>query len=138
MNFRLQIFKQDYVDGCSLARRFRFAIVDLDKSKNYPSNFVCMLPTQISVNGKSHSVFLQVFGDKSLEQAEALLTGALEREDDSEVKAEIQRRLKLLEPKPAGQIECNACGKLFQPRRVRRFKQNFCSECMKRKFGSRE
>ena len=137
MNVRLQIFKQDYVDGYSLGRRFRFAIVDLDKSENYPSNFVCMLPMQISVKGKSHSVFLQVFGDKSLEMARALLTGALETEDDFEVKAEIERRLKLLEPKPASQIECGACGKLFQPRRVRRFKRNFCSECMKKKSGSR-
>ncbi len=138
MNFRLQIFKQDDVDDYSLGRRFRFAIVDLDKSENYPSNFVCMLPTQISVNGKMHSVFLQVFGDKSVELARALLTGALGTEDDSQVKAEIERRLKLLEPEPVSQIECSACGKLFQPRRVRRFKQNFCPACMKKKFGSRE
>jgi hypothetical protein len=138
MNVRLQIFKQDDVNDYSLGRRFRFAIVDLDKSENYPSNFVCMLPAQISREGKPHSIFLQVFGDKSLEQAKALLTEALKTEDDSEVKAEIERRLKLLEPKPASQIECSACGKLFQPRRVRRFKQNFCPECMKKKYGTRE
>jgi hypothetical protein len=137
MNVRLQIFKQDDVNDYSLGRRFRFAIVDLDKSQSYPSNFVCMLPAQISGEGKPHSIFLQVFGDKSIEQAKALLTGALETEDDSEVKAEIERRLKLLEPKPVSQIECSACGKFFQPRRVRRFKQNFCPECMKKKFGSR-
>lgn len=138
MNVRLQVFKQDDVNGYSLGRRFRFAVVDRDKSKKYPSNFVCMLPAQISGEGKPHSIFLRVFGDKGLEQAKALLTEALETEDDSEVKAEIERRLKLLEPKPVSQIKCSACGKLFQPRRVRRFKQNFCSECMKRKFGSRE
>ena len=97
-----------------------------------------MLPAQISGGGGLHSIFLQVFGDKSLEQAKALLTEALETEDDSEVKAEIERRLKLLEPKPVSQIECGSCGKLFQPRRVRGFKQRFCPECMKKKFGSRE
>jgi hypothetical protein len=59
-----------------------------------------MLPMKIDADGKSQSVFLQVFGDKSVEQARALLTGALETESDSEVKAEIERRLKLLEAKP--------------------------------------
>ena len=137
MNVRLQIFKQDDVNDYSLGRRFRFAVVDLDKSANFPVNFVCMLPAQISSDKKNPSIFPRVFGDKSLELARKLLTEALETEDDSEIKAEITRRLKLLEPKPISQIECSACGKLFQPRRVRRFKRNFCPECMKKKFGSR-
>ncbi len=95
-----------------------------------------MLPAQLGV-GKSDSVFLHVFKDKSLEQAKALLKDALEREDDSEVKAEIERRLMLLEPKVVNQIKCSGCGNLFQPRRKRRFKNNLCEECMKKKFGSR-
>ena len=94
-----------------------------------------MLPTQLGA-GKSDSVFLQVFKDKSLEQAKALLKAALERETDSEVKAEIERRLMLLEPKEVNQIKCSGCGKLFQPKRIRKFKNNFCKECMKKKFGS--
>ena len=36
---------------------------------------------------------------QSLEQAKVLLKAAWAKEDDSEVKAEIERRLKLLEPK---------------------------------------
>jgi hypothetical protein len=94
-----------------------------------------MLPLQLGAV-KTDSVFLQVFGDKSLEQAKALLKAAFEREDDSEVKAEIERRLMLLEPKRVNQIKCSGCGKLFQPKRIRRFKNNFCKECMKKKFGS--
>jgi hypothetical protein len=137
MNFRLQIFKQDANDD-SLARRFRFAVVDLDKSGSFPSNFVCMLPAQVSGGGGLHSIFLQVFGDESLEQAKALLTEALDAEVDPEVKAEVERRLKLLEPKPVSQSECGSCGKLFQARRVRGFKQRLCPECVKKKFGSRE
>jgi hypothetical protein len=35
--------------------------------------------------------------------AKKLLTKALETEDDSDVKAEIKERLKMLEPKPAWQ-----------------------------------
>jgi hypothetical protein len=101
MRVGLLVCKYDDAQDYSVGRRFRFAVVDLDKGKNYPLNFVCMLPTNINVNGKSQSVFLQIFRDKSLEQARALLTKALETESDSEVKAEISRRLKLLEAKPS-------------------------------------
>ena len=138
MRVGLHLCKYDDAKNYSVGRRFRFAVVDLDKGKNYPLNFICMLPTQLKPTGKGLNVFVKVFGDKSLEQARALLTGALEMEDDSEVKAEITKRLSLLEPKPISQINCSVCGKLFQPRRAARFKQKFCQECVKKKFGSRE
>lgn len=137
MKLGLYVCRFDNARDYSLGKRFRFAVVDLDKSKSYPSNFVCVLPTQMGDKGKSKSVFLQVFGDKSLEQARALLNKALETEDGTDVKAEIERRLKLLEPNPVSQINCSGCGKLFNPRRVRRHRQNFCEECMKKKFGNR-
>ena len=89
-------------------------VVDLSKSKSYPQNFVCLLPLKFGA-GKVDSAFLKLFGDKSLEQATSLLKAAWEKEDDSEVKAEIERRLKLLVPKEANQIKCSSCGKLFQP-----------------------
>ena len=135
LDIRLQVFEY-YADDNSGRKNFRFAVVNFIKSKSYPSNFVCMLPAQLGV-GRADSVFLQVFGDKSLEQAKSLLKAAWEREDDSEVKAEIERRLLLLEPKEVNQIKCSSCGKLFQPRRIRKFKNNFCEECMKKKFGIR-
>ena len=100
MRVGLLLCRYDDAEDYSVGRRFRFAVVDLDKRKNYPLNFVCMLPMKIDADSKSQSVFLQIFGDKSVEQARALLTGALETETDSEVKAEISRRLKLLEAKP--------------------------------------
>jgi formylmethanofuran dehydrogenase subunit E len=95
-----------------------------------------MLPVQLGAV-KSDSIFLQVFKDKSLEQAKSLLKAAWEREDDSEVKAEIERRLKLLEPKTINQVKCSSCGKLFQPRRIRKFKRNYCQDCMNKSFGNR-
>jgi hypothetical protein len=129
MRVGLHLCRYDDAEDYSVSNRFRFAVVDLDIAKNYPLNFVCVLPTKIVADGKSESVFLQVFGDKSVEQARALLTGALETEGDSEVKAEITRRLKLLEPEPVSQIKCSACGKLFQPGRVKRFKQKLSRVC---------
>ena len=35
--------------------------------------------------------------------------------------------------KGVNQIKCSGCGKLFQPKRIRKFKNNFCKECMKKK-----
>jgi hypothetical protein len=116
-------------------RSFRFVVVDFSKAKSYPQNFVCVLPTQLG-KGKINSAFLKVFKDQSLEKAKVLLKDSWENEEDSEVKAEIERRLLLLEPKGVNQIKCGGCGKLFQPKRLRKFKNNFCEECMKKKFGS--
>ena len=137
MKLSLYICRFDNARDYSMGTRFRFAVVDMDKSKSYPSNFVCMLPTQMSDKGKAKSIFLQVFGDKSLEQARSLLIGALKTEEEPEIKAEIEKRLKMLEPAPVSQIKCRGCRKLFQPRRVRKYQQNFCEECMKKKFGAR-
>jgi len=134
MKIKLKVFTVDYTD---LGRRFRFAVLDLDRSRDYPANFVCLLPSMVSNEGKSNNVFFKIFGNKSLEQAKLLLTEALKNEDEPEVKVEIERRLTLLEPKQASQIKCSGCGKLFQPRRIR-FKQNFCEECFKRKYRARQ
>jgi hypothetical protein len=81
---------------------------------------------------------LKVFGDKRVEVAQKLLLEALGRENDHEVKAEIERRLKLLEPKPDIEKRCVVCGKLFQAQPKKRFKQKYCPECVKKKFGSRK
>jgi hypothetical protein len=136
MKLSLLLFRNDN-EGYSLGWRFRFAVVDSDISKSYPANFVCMLPTQINGKARMESIFMKVFGDKSTEQAKALLNKALKTEEELEVKAEIEKRLKMLEPEGGSQIKCSGCGKLFHPRRVRKHQHNFCEECMKKKFGSR-
>jgi len=138
MNFRLRIEPKAFSNDDSGTRLFSFAVVDLDKSKNYPQNFVCMLPMHIGTKAKTASIFQQLFGDKSIEQAKALLAGALESEDDSMVKAEIERRLKLLEPTPITLVKCNGCGKQFKPGWTRKFRKKFCPECMAKKYGGRD
>jgi hypothetical protein len=96
-----------------------------------------MLPQQVSASSKQHSVFAKVFGNHSSELAKRLLTEALETENDLEIKAEIEKRLKLLEPKPV-QIKCRVCGKLFEPIIMGRFKQKTCQECRQERNSSRE
>ena len=132
MKMRLKIFAEDTVN---LGKHFRFAVVDLDKSRDYPANFVCILPVVVSNDGKSQTAFFKIFGNKSLEQAKLLLTRAFKNESEYEVKGEIQRRLKLLDPEKNRQKKCRSCGKLFQPRGMKRFKHYLCEACFKKKYG---
>jgi hypothetical protein len=138
LRLRLRILKYDDAADYSGGRRFRFAVVDLDRAKDYPVNFVCMLPMQIGSYGKGSNIFTRVFGDKSLEVANKLLIGALKAEDDSDVKVEIERRLKLFKPKPFCEKVCVSCGKLFQAEPRKGFRQKFCPECFKKKFAGRK
>ncbi len=100
----LLVFKYDTYDHNYLRKSFRFAVINSNKSKSYPQNFVCMLPANLGTV-KTDSVFVQVFKENSLEQAKALLIAALKKETDSEVKTEIKRRLMLLEPKEVNQVK---------------------------------
>ncbi len=136
MNMGLQVFELNSKEDNPFQRNFRFAVVDFSKAESYPSNFVCMLPLKLGA-GKTDSVFLKLFGNKSLEQAKVLLTAALKAENDSVIKAEIERRLKLLDPVQSAQIKCSSCGKVFHPLRIRRYRKNFCQACMKKRYGNR-
>jgi hypothetical protein len=132
MDFELRIFKTEYNRDHPGWNHLRFAVVDLNKSENYPSNFVSMLPRRIDNAGKIPSVFTKLFGNKSLETARRLLTEALKTEDDSEIKVEIARRLNLLEPNPVIQTKCRVCKKFFQTQKETALAQKICPECMKR------
>jgi hypothetical protein len=138
MKLCLQVSERDSGKGYSSGRRFSFAVIDLDKAEAYPLNFVCMLPMKLSADGKVESAFVKIFGDKRIEVAQKLLLEALELECDAEVKGEIERRLKMLEPEPDVEKKCLICGKIFQAKHRKRFKQKYCPECLKKKFGSRK
>jgi hypothetical protein len=137
LSLKLHIIKRDDLEDYSKRHRFCFAVIDLNKSASYPLNYLCMFPAHIGVGG-NRSNYEKIFGEKSLEQAEVLLNNALNEVEDFEIKVELERRLKLLEPKNNGQIKCCNCGKVFLPRRKRKFKNNFCEDCLKKKFGSRQ
>ena len=132
MTFKLIIFTGEYGRGHHAWNHFRFAVVDLNKSKSYPENFVSMLPMRLDFDGKLPSAFTKFFGNKSLKIARGLLTESLKKEHGSEIKAEIARRLNLLEPNPFIQIRCRVCKKFFQTSKKRVFKLKICPECLKR------
>jgi hypothetical protein len=100
LKLSLSIFKREEMNDYSGRNHIKFAVVDLDRSKEYPVNFVCILPKQIKGNGRHHTKFERKFGDDSLDLAEKLLKRSLKAENDWEVKEEIRERLELLKQKP--------------------------------------
>ncbi len=100
MKAQLLVLKQDNADDWSNAQqRLRFVVVDLERGKAYPLNFVCLLPVRFGLNEAKLTKFEERFGKESVEVAKTLLTDALESEADENVKTEIARRLKIFESK---------------------------------------
>src|SRR5512135_823659 len=98
LRFQLLITKSDNMTSSRSGKDFRFAIVDLDKANEYPLNFVCRLPVNLNGIKSENSKFSQIFGRNNMEIAKKLLIEALDDEDDDDLKREVERRLKLLEP----------------------------------------
>ena len=132
LTFELRIFEGDYAKGQYAWSHLRFAVVDLNKSKSYPENFVSMLPMRIGPEGKIATVFTKFFGNESLETARELLNKSLKKKHSPQVTAEIERRLNLLEPNPVICIRCRFCKKFFKTSKEEAGKQKTCPECMKR------
>ncbi len=137
LNPRLRIIHEgrsifDYSED----RRFHFAIIDLDRDNEYPMNFVCLLPIKPTLSQRRSDKFSRVFGNNRAKIAKRLLLDALQKEDDDKVKREIERRLKLLNPKPVYEKNCISCGKIFQVTSRKKSIQRFCKNCLKKKFSS--
>ena len=96
MNLKLRITKHYSSDSYIKPKYIRFAIIDLDRSPDYPINFVCNLPKSIKINERQPSNFSKKFGDEKIEVARKLLKDTLETQDDPEIKAEIESRLRAL------------------------------------------
>ena len=138
LNYQLCILKQDdTADWSDMQQRFRFAVVNLDRAKEYPLNFVCILPMRLNSKVEKRTEFEKLFGNESLEEAKKLLTDALKSQEDKDLRREIERRLSLLEPNPMSEKTCANCGKTFQVKQKRWFKQKICEECIKKRFDNR-
>ena len=72
----------------------QLVVVDLDKSKRYPLNFVCVLPRYLRILERRSSNFAKIFGGKSLRVAKDLLVEAKVREEDPQIQKVIDRRIK--------------------------------------------
>ena len=96
MNLKLYAIKNSHQRQTD---RIQLVVVDLDKSKRYPLNFVCVLPRYFRILEKRSSKFAKLFGEKSLCMAKNLLVDAEHNENDPEIKTAITKRIKNLDLK---------------------------------------
>ncbi|MFA5572962.1 MAG: hypothetical protein GX799_06470 [Crenarchaeota archaeon] len=90
MNLKIYAVK----NGNIPQERVQLVVVDLDKGKRYPLNFVCVLPRYFRILEKRSSKFAKLFGTKSLPTAKKLLEDAIRQEDDPEIKNVMKKRIK--------------------------------------------
>jgi hypothetical protein len=95
---KLQLYAIKKVDQ-QLDSDVQLVVVDLDKSDQYPKNFVCVLPRYFRLLEKRSSQFAKTFGPKSLALAKRLLVEANKKEDDPQIKKVINKRLKDIDNK---------------------------------------
>jgi hypothetical protein len=77
----------------------QLVVVDLDRSRRYPLNFVCVLPRYLRLLEKRSSNFAKIFGEKSLGVAEKLLVEAKHAEEDPDIQKVISKRIKDIDQK---------------------------------------
>ena len=94
MNLKLLAIKKgnQYLDSC-----IQLVVVDLDKGKRYPLNFVCVLPRYLRILEKRTSDFAKIFGSKSVHVARNLLVETKDEEENLEIIKVIDRRIKDIE-----------------------------------------
>lgn len=133
MKLRLRIIKKE--TNNPNRSQYRFAVIDLDKSKQYPQNFVCILPKTIKAKPRPANNFERIFGNKGKELAIQLLQKTLRSRPDVNTRNAIRKRLKQLTEQPAIKGKCETCGKLFQTNKKRFRKYKLCQECYRKKYA---
>jgi len=98
MNLKLYAVKKG---NPKLESNVQLVVVDLDRSRRYPLNFVCILPRYLRLLEKRSSSFARIFGEKSLSVAKNLLVDAKHTEDDPEIQKVISSRIKDIDHKSA-------------------------------------
>ena len=130
MNQQLLITKKEYTNYNNRTRiKHLFAVIDLDESKQYPQNFVSMLPLRTRAIVKPSNVFERLFGNESLKIANQLLHKALKSGPDSETADAIRKRIKLLVPQLNDKAQCQNCGNTIKQSKRRAKPYKFCYEC---------
>jgi len=130
LNLKLHITKREITHHSTIIKtKYLFSVIDLDRSDQYPQNFVSVLPRKINVTVKPCNIFEELFGNRSLETAKQLLEKALERRPNSETTKAIRHRLKLLNPQLNNKSKCQNCGKPIKQNKQKFRPYKFCYQC---------
>ncbi len=134
MKLSLHLSKNIKLKSRFNGKNIGIAVIDLDKSKKYPANFLCVLPKVINNAASCQSNFTKLYGKKSKTVANMLLSQALLDEIDLDLRNEIRDRLKLLNPKKVIKTNCVVCGNLFEQKNKTFRKYKLCHECYEKRY----
>ena len=134
MRLALYITKNLNIKDYTKPAHIKIAVIDKDISKQYPTNYVCILPRTINPNSKTPNKFQKIYGKQSQELVEKLIKQVLDTIEDQDIKNELLARLKLLNPKPKNLVKCKVCGKEFKAKRYNYRRQKTCYECKTKKY----
>ena len=130
MNLQLLISKREITHHSTVIKtKHLFAVIDLDKSKQYPQNFVSILPRSIKATVKPTNIFEELFGNESIETAKKLLEKALAKRPNIETTKAITDRLKLLNPQLRNKSKCQNCANPIKQKKQNFRPYKFCYEC---------
>jgi hypothetical protein len=136
MDLHLHITKKEKVHYNTRNKiKHLFAVIDLDKSKHYPQNFVSVLPRNIKAIVKPANIFEEIFGNKSLDIAKQLLGQALKSRPNAETTRAIRERLDVLDPKLTLQSKCLKYGEIFEQKKRGYKRYPLCYECYRKRYS---
>ena len=133
MKLSLYITKNYNIRDYNKPSHIRIVVIDKDISKKYPDNFICILPRTYNPKTKNPNKFQLKYGEQSKQLIEELLNKALTTEEDQAIKRELQKRLKILNPKPKNLVKCSVCGEEFKARRYGYRLQKTCYGCLNKR-----
>jgi DNA-directed RNA polymerase subunit RPC12/RpoP len=99
-----------------------------------------MLPlklVQVRTTQGYGGMFGGIFGDKSIDTALRLLNDALKTEKETDIIAEIEKRIKLIDPKQVNVVKCSECKKEFQLKKTKKYKRYLCEKCLNQRNKQR-
>lgn len=130
MNLQLLITKKETRYHNTITKtKHLFSVIDMDRSKQYPQNFVSVLPKNINAIVKPSNIFEEIFGNQSIDMAKQLLEEALKKRPDIETTKAIRERLKLLHPQLNNKTKCQNCGKTVKQKKHSFRPYKYCYEC---------
>ncbi len=96
MNLKLYAIKKG---NQKLDSNVQLVVVDLDRGRRYPLNFVCVLPRYLRLLEKRSSNFAKIFGERSVCVAKNLLVEATHEEGDPDIQKVISKRIRDIDQK---------------------------------------
>ena len=135
MKLKLKITPKDTKDYTQ--KQHRFTVIDLDRSRFYPQNFVCILPKLIQTKNKPVNAFERLFQNENINTAIQLLEKSLKSRPDAEIAISIIERLKLLQPKSKLKAICKNCGHPSKQNKRGQKKYPLCYGCYQNRFANK-